>query len=137
MDVFMALHPEFNVVSLNEENEKMPTKKSESLRMNFVSGWTNRLWIDSDIEVLERLPLGDRPAIANEGGPHGSILWSGNNPNVFLGYDCIYGFARDCMRHGVDIDYWSPNGIFRHWATDRDGNKVPRNNLGYKPKDFL
>jgi len=137
IDTFKRFHPEFDVkVEIVEGYCFSPILESERARFAFCRGGKNRLWIDSDIELLARLPIGERPAVAWEAIPHHSLLWSGEG-DFFKRVTDGPSFFQEVNRalYHKQVDTIHPSGICRHWAGG-SGDRKPRTNFGYKPEDF-
>jgi len=124
---FSLLHPEFHVDYIYDSTCTNGWEHSNSLRFEFVSGGKNRLWIDSDIELYKRLPLGNNSGVSYEGTSNYSILWSGDNPEAFanINLKCDEFFSRvDRMYNRGQMDYFSSGRLYRHWLSG-----VPRDEI--------
>ena len=94
-------------------------RQSEIWRFNAAAENKDFLWLDSDIYLDSKIDLPDGPAVALEYGiKHWSIVWSGNNPKVFLD-------ARpDKLQKNELIETVKIPGT--HWASTVDHQKVRR-----------
>jgi len=93
---------------------------SDKFRMKMVQNYQYCLWVDNDIWLDEPLDLTDEPAMANEYGTgHGSIMWSGNNPDYFRAYNSNFDPKLMSTVKRIKI-------TGTHWATDKNGNKCER-----------
>ena len=132
VDTLKHFHPELKIDFVWEQRDsKTPEYDSDYARVKYCAEGKNRLWVDSDIEILAPLPLGEEPMMADETGTHHSICWSGSNPQLFARG---YSLTRLCNRIPKTV---KPDGIYRHWQTGPNGERVPRTNLGYKSEDFI
>jgi len=133
-------HPDIELDVVHDRRvSDRPQIESDMERFRYCSEGENRLWIDSDIELLAPLPLGDNPALAYETFPHHSICWSGRMPVIFsnpLNLGEIFIRFRIAKQMGDSCDYIYPRGLYRHWATGANGERVPRLVMGYKQSDF-
>ena len=132
IDIFAKLHPEFAIDDIWEKREsKTAIAESNWRRMQYCGEAKNRFWMDSDIELLAPLPFDEHPAFAWEGRPHFSMVWSGSRPDLFRRYSVSRLYNRRIN------NFFKPSGLYRHWQTGLNGEKLPRNSLGYKPEDFI
>ena len=127
-------HPNLDIdFTWIEKHMERPTDYAGYARWMYCKSNKYRLWVDSDIELLAPLPLTEEPFFAFEGGgPHHSILWSGNNPEYFDMPNLFWGRIAKKVTKTV-----KPKGLYRHWQTGPNGERVPRTNYGYKPEDFI
>lgn len=132
VDTFLSLHPECVLLDeyvhaeIDSDQWKNRYVLSDNRRRDWCKGGPYRLWIDSDVEARRQFPLGDLPAMADEGFPHWSICWSGNRPDVF-DVDLITRlgpvFSRKLQLEEVTL---IPQEFFIHWGTTADGEKKDR-----------
>jgi hypothetical protein len=127
---FRRLHPEFTVVDETVmEPCESPQGFTDKLRVEFCAGGPYRLWMDSDIELHTRLPLGDLPALGYEQFPHHTICWSGARPEFFAGsLSEVFKRFKRAIYSGSAM-YIKEAGIYTHWRMDLRGKKVNRNTL--------
>lgn len=138
IDTIVKHHPDCKMIYDVEYGDyDNPQQMSDEARLEFCSGGANRLYVDTDIELLAPLPLTNRPAIAYESFPHWSICWSGENPGVFASWrgQVISQMFTNLHRNG-GVELLRPENIYRHWGSDRQGGKKERLCMGYKKKDF-
>lgn len=131
VDTLKHFHPELEIDFVWEKKDMArPDIESDTIRKMYCGEAPYRLWVDSDIELLSPLPLCEDPFLADESGPHLSIVWSGNNPELIRKRSWTKTYS--CIKKTI-----KPNGLYRHWQTGQNGERVPRTNLGYKPEDFI
>ena len=132
VDTLKHFHPELDIDFVWKKiSIDRPDFYSDCVRKEYCCSNKYRLWVDSDIEILSPLPLGDEPFLANENGAHLSIVWSGSNPSMIKqkrSWTKTYATIKKTIK---------PNGIYRHWQTGPNGERVPRTDLGYKSEDFI
>jgi len=99
---------------------------SDKWRIEKCSENKNTLWIDSDIWLNSPLLLTEKPGMVFEYScPHWSLIWSGDRPEIFSGLNQVQA-SRKIYRMFAkkEADLYTIDGY--HWASDRNGNPIER-----------
>ena len=122
-DRFLSLYSDATILKFIDTSpcERFTAiQRADEWKFGMASSHTNFLYIDSDIYLNERLCLPAGPALADEYGlKHWSIVWSGNNPSVFVGANS------STIQKDKRVLKLKITGT--HWASDLHHNRVPRN----------
>jgi len=138
IEVFRSFHPEFTIDIVHDKRYvTRPTDIADAVRFRYCGEQAYSLWIDSDIELLARLPLDDLPALAYETFPHHSICWSGAIPEMFAGGRSVTKTLDGFRQRPERVKMIPPKGLYRHWATGLNWERIPRSVWGYKESDFV
>ena len=124
----VALYPSARIVKSEGYREKYLSYYSDHWRLQQCSKSKRVLWVDNDIELISPLELTEKPGLADEFQiGHLSIMWSGDNPEVFKDLITPTSYKNQEMQDRVKsglIDKIKIPGT--HWATEENGNKVRR-----------
>ena len=121
-DRFLSLYTDATVLKFIDTSpcERFTAiRRADVWKFEMASTYRDFLYIDSDIYLDSRLDLPKGPAVADEYGlKHWSIVWSGNDPSVFVGAN---GSTIQKDERVVKVKL---SGT--HWASDLQHNKVHR-----------